>query len=149
MNKAFVREPEDLGRAYCPRCGALGDAVGADVLGRFLTPAAAERLGDVAYFCPAARCDVVYFDPFERLAFTTDLAQPVYPKDRDAPLCGCFGLTEDDIEADLREGTVTRVRELVHQAKSPAADCARRAANGKCCIGEVQRYYMQRKGAGG
>lgn len=28
MNKAFLREPEPDGRAYCPWCQSLGEAVG-------------------------------------------------------------------------------------------------------------------------
>ena len=31
MNKAFVREPDDDGRAYCPRCNSLGAPVGAAI----------------------------------------------------------------------------------------------------------------------
>ena len=28
MNKAFVREPDDTGDRYCPKCQSLGEAVG-------------------------------------------------------------------------------------------------------------------------
>ncbi len=36
MNKAFVREPESDGRAYCPRCGALGTPVNKVTLDRYV-----------------------------------------------------------------------------------------------------------------
>lgn len=144
MNKAFVREPEDTGKYYCPRCGSLGDAVGRAVLERYLQPAALANLGDLACYCPSPRCDVAYFDPFERTARVGELIRPAYPKDRDAPICACLGLTEDDLEADLAEGAPTRLRTIIAQSNAPDADCARRAANGRCCVAEAQRYYMQR-----
>jgi hypothetical protein len=58
-------------------------------------------------------------------------------------LCECFGLTHDDIEADVEEGTPRRVRELLAKSQTPAARCAVLAASGRCCMPEVQRYYMK------
>jgi hypothetical protein len=83
---------------------------------------------------------------FERLLLTDALVAPVYPKDPAAPLCACFGLTAEDVEADVAEGGVTRVRAVIEKAKSPAAQCQIRAASGQSCIGEVQRYYMKHRG---
>jgi hypothetical protein len=74
------------------------------------------------------------------------LRHGVYPKDPRAAICGCFGLTADAIEADLAEGTVRRVRELIARAKGPEARCTTMAASGQSCIAEVQRYYMRRRG---
>ena len=123
MNKAFTREPDDNGQRYCPRCGSLGTTVMTAwkpwQAGCKSTNAAGVHLAEPAYFCPFARCDVVYFDEFERVVATSELAHPVYPKDQDAPLCGCFGLTRDDVEQDLREGGATRVRALLAKSKSP------------------------------
>jgi hypothetical protein len=89
----------------------------------------------------------VYFDAFERVIVTGDLERSVYPKDPDAPLCACFGLTRQDIEADVREGVVTRVKAIIEKAKSPKARCSQMAANGQPCVAYVQKYYMQCRGA--
>ena len=147
MNKAFIKEPDDTGQRHCPRCGSLGTAVQLETLQAHLTPEALRNLSDAAYFCPYPRCDVVYFDAFDRQATTDVLLHGVYPKDREAPMCGCFGLTEEDVEQDIREGGATRVRELLAKAKSPDARCTVRSASGQCCVPEVQRYFMKLRGA--
>ncbi|HEV3003023.1 MAG TPA: hypothetical protein VGX78_01115, partial [Pirellulales bacterium] len=106
MNKAFVKEPEDTGAAHCPRCGSLGIAVVGETLSAQLAPDDRRNLPDTAFFCPFARCDVVYFDQFERTVATGRLARPVFPKDPNAPICSCFDFTCDDIEADVLDGGV-------------------------------------------
>ena len=74
-----------------------------------LRPEAQANLSETAWFCPFPRCEVAYFDTFERVATVDQLRYPVWPKDGEAPLCSCFGLTRDDVEQDIREGGVTRV----------------------------------------
>lgn len=145
MNKAFVREPDDTLSLHCPRCGWLAEPVERVTLDAQLRPEVRGQLGDSAFFCPAESCPVAYFDAFERSIEVEGLVRAVYPKDRDAPICACFGLTEDDIELDLREGTVTRTRAAIERARAPDARCAERAASGRSCIGDVQRYYMRRR----
>lgn len=147
MNKAFLREPEDSGERHCPRCGSLGLAVGDVTLGAHLAPAAQGKVSSPAYFCPYHLCEVAYFDLYERVATCDDLLFTVYPKDPDAPLCGCFGLTAADIEADVREGVVTRTRAVIEQAKTSAAQCPLKAASGRSCIGDVQRYFLKCRGS--
>jgi hypothetical protein len=147
MNKAFVREPEETGDRKCPRCGSLGVAVGGATLDAHLSGAARRLVAETAWFCAFARCDVVYFDAFDRVVDEQVFGKPVYPKDPEAPICSCFGLTLDDVEADIAEGGVTRVRELVEKARSPAARCLQLAPSGQCCVGEVQRTFMQRRAA--
>jgi hypothetical protein len=149
MNKAFIREPDDTAAVRCPRCDSPGSAVQAETLDAFLRPEARGALSDAAFFCPFARCEVAYFDQFERVATVESLVRPVYPKDPEAPLCGCFGLGREEIEADIREGQPTRVRALVARAKSPEARCRTANPTGESCIGEVQRYYMRLWQAGG
>jgi hypothetical protein len=146
MNKAFVREPDQTAD-YCPRCGSQGQPVGGETLQTYLSGDQRRRISEPANFCPFPQCDVAYFDAFERVVLTTDLARPAYPKDPDAPICACFGLTREDIEQDVREGVVTRVKALIEKAKSPEAHCARMAANGCSCVPYVQRYYMQCRAA--
>ena len=142
MNKAFIREPDQTAD-YCPGCGSKGEPVGADTLKSFLTGGQRRAITESANFCPSAKCDVVYFDSFERTILTTDIARPIYPKDPTAPICACFGLTHEDIERDVQEGVKARVKDILEKAKSPGARCRRTAANGRPCIAYVQKYYMQ------
>lgn len=146
MNKAFVKEPEDNGERNCPRCGSLGLPVASETLQAQLVAEAVGQISSSAFFCPLASCEVAYFDPYDRVATTAQLQRPVWPKDPEAPICACFSLTRDDVEADLAEGTVERTRQVVERAKSPEARCTLRAASGRSCVAEVQRYYMKRRG---
>jgi len=149
MNKAFIKEPEQGSTAHCPRCGSLGVGVGEQTLRTLLRPEAQSSVSTSAYFCPFPTCDVVYFDAFERTVSISQLVRPVYPKDPTAPICACFGLTCDDIEEDLAENGVRRTRHVVEQARGPEARCERMSASGQSCVGDVQRYYMQRRQARG
>jgi hypothetical protein len=147
MNKAFVREPDDTGQRHCPACGSLALAVGAATLEAQLSAELRQGLAESAYFCPYPHCEVAYFDDYERRVAAAALPQPVYPKSPSAPLCACFGLTLDDIEADLAEGTPRRVRALLEQARSAEARCTTRSASGRSCVAEVQRTYLRMQAA--
>ena len=144
MNKAFVREPEFDGRAYCPRCGSLGTPVSNETLDHHVQKQTRPRMGESAWFCDFARCDVAYFDLFERSVAVNELQSTVYPKDAASPICACFGFTLEEIEADVHEGTPTRIRELLAKSKSDEAQCQTLAADGRCCVREVRRLYMRR-----
>lgn len=146
MNKAFVREPDEVD-PRCPKCGTPGEKVSQETLQAHLAAAALKQLGPAAYWCPTEICEVAYFDPLEQCALATQLLHPLYPKDPAAAICPCFGLTEDDVEQDIREGIPRRIRELLVKSKSAAAHCVTAAANGRCCVPEVQRYYFRRKAA--
>ncbi|HVT26745.1 MAG TPA: hypothetical protein VHE81_01895 [Lacipirellulaceae bacterium] len=143
MNKAFVREPDDDGRAYCPRCRTLGLQVEHGPLNTHIRPESRLKLQDSAWFCPFARCEVAYFNPFGALVLMDELKAPVYPYDPNAPICACFGLAYDDVEADVREGTPRRIRELLAKSKSDEARCYTLAADGRPCIGTIQELYMR------
>jgi hypothetical protein len=145
MNKAFVRDPDPT-VDRCPQCGTAGQPVGAVILDQFVRPEARNQLGEEASFCPSATCPVAYFDAFDRRIEVTQLARPVYPKDPDAPICGCFGFTCADIDEDVREGVATRTRAQLERSQSSAARCSQSAANGQSCIANVQRYFMKRRG---
>jgi hypothetical protein len=142
MNKAFVKE-NDTTEGRCPRCGSPGTVVYQETLRAHLPPAALQHLTDSAFFCAQPRCSVVYFDLFDRVVEESLVPTPVYPKNPAAPLCACFGLTRDDVEEDIREGSVTRTRACVEKAKSPEARCAVASPSGQSCVAEVQRYYMK------
>ena len=145
MNKAFVREP-DSSEVNCPRCGSVGEEVSRITVEAFVPPDARRQLAATAYFCPMPTCEVAYFDAFEASVPVSALTKDVYPKDPAAPLCPCFGLTRDDVEADVAEGTPRRIRELLAKSKSPAAHCETAAPTGRSCISEVQKYYFKLRG---
>jgi len=143
MNKAFVREPDDTGEHACPRCGSRGQPVEGVTLDALLPGEARAAISEPAWFCPYPKCEVGYFDLFERNIPAASLVRLCFPKDPDAPLCSCFGLTCEDVEADVREGTVTRVKALLARSKSAEARCATMSPEGRTCMTEVQRYYMR------
>ncbi|MDZ4782948.1 MAG: hypothetical protein SGJ19_22100 [Planctomycetia bacterium] len=146
MNKAFVRETDDTASAHCPRCGSAGTCVGSETLEAWLSPAARRTLPDRASFCPYPRCEVVYFDQFDRVVTVDEIERPIYPKHPSAPLCGCFGFSLDDIEADLAEGGVARTKAIVARAQTAEAHCLTAAVDGRSCVGEVQKCYLRLKG---
>jgi hypothetical protein len=116
-----------------------------ETLQSFLPTGALTAVAESAYFCPYPTCDVVYFDVFDRVVRADAIEKHVYPKDPNAPICGCFGLTLDDIEQDIREGVVTRCKELIAKANSPEARCSIMSPSGQSCVPEVQRQYMKRR----
>ena len=119
------------------RAGRGGNARGAS------DGPAAGQVTATANFCPSPRCEVAYFDAFERVVLAAELPRPVYPKDAAAPICACFGLTREDVERDVREGVVTRTRAAIEKAGSPSARCVEMAANGRSCVSYIQKCYMQ------
>ena len=145
MNKAFVREIEDPGDR-CPSCGSIGTTVYQATLRAHLPTGACGQIADSAFFCPHPTCDVAYFDQFQRTTSVANLRTAVYPKDPDAPICPCFGLMCEDIEADVKEGVVTRVKAHLKRAKSEEASCNTKTADGRSCIAAVQRYFMRLRG---
>ncbi len=143
MNKAFVREPDPDGRAFCPQCGTLGITVGKFTLDHHVVAESRVKLGEGAWFCGFARCDVAYFDLFERVVSVSELRRPIYPKDSTAPICSCFGFTLEDIDLAIQTRSPKSIRELLTKSKSKAADCGNLAPDGQCCMQEVQRLYIR------
>jgi hypothetical protein len=142
MNKAFVREP-DTTDVLCPRCGAAGTSVVRAAFEHHVPAEARRSLAASTYFCATPTCGVAYFDAFEAVVAVEALNQAVYPKDIQAPLCCCFGLTLDDVEADIEEGTPTRIRALLAKSKTPAARCELLSPTGHSCIADVQKCYFK------
>src|SRR5687767_14506512 len=102
MNKAFVREP-DTTDVLCPKCGAAGQSVLRVAFEAHAPPEARRPLAASVYFCETPNCPVAYFDAFEAVVPATALVRPVHPKDSAAPFCSCFGLTIEDVEADVAD----------------------------------------------
>lgn len=142
MNKAFLKEP-DTTAGRCPRCGSPGTVVFQETLRAHLSDESLQHLTESAFFCAQPRCSVVYFDLFDRVVEEPAVKTPVYPKNPEALLCTCFGLTREDVEQDIREGTVTRTRACVERAKTSDTRCATTCPSGQSCVAEVQRYYMR------
>ncbi|MGV3485977.1 MAG: hypothetical protein ACO1RT_16295 [Planctomycetaceae bacterium] len=147
MNKAFVREPEPDGRAYCPGCGTLGVAVGRATLDHHIQADARAKLGDSAWFCGFSRCEIAYFDLFERQVSVSELRYPVYPKDLDSPICPCFGFTVENIDEAIEQRSPVAIREMLAKSQSKQANCSVLAPSGQCCMQEVQRLYIRGVGA--
>jgi hypothetical protein len=147
MNKAFVREPETT-EVLCPACGAIGEAALRAAFDAHVPVEVRRPLAASVYFCPTPTCEVAYFDAFEATVLTPALNASVWPKDPDAPLCPCFGMTLDDVKADAADSVPRRIRELLAKSKTPAARCEERSPTGRCCIPEVQRWYFKLRGSG-
>jgi hypothetical protein len=145
MNKAFVREP-DTTEVLCPGCGAAGIDTLRAAFETHVPSDARRPLAASTYFCSTPTCPVAYFDAFEATVPVEVLTKAVYPKDPAAPLCPCFGLTIDDVEDDVADGTPTRIRALFAKAKSPAARCDELSPTGRSCIPDVQRCYFKLRG---
>ena len=106
-------------------------------------------IGDIGWFCNFPKCDVGYFDQFERVIRTDQLRHPVYPKDPRAAICPCFGFTADDVDAAIQQRSPAPIRELLAKSKSKEARCGILAPDGQCCMREVQRLYIRGTSGGG
>jgi len=145
MNKAFTQERDDPGDR-CPACGTIGTPVYQATLEAHVPLEVCARFAGSAFFCPHPTCEVAYFDALEQTVPVSRLRQPLYPKDPAAPICPCFGLTCQEIEADVREGVVTRVRAHLDRARSNRGQCETTTADGQSCVAAVQRYFMRLSG---
>ena len=143
MNKAFTREPDEPDDLRCPRCGAIGSPVSAVTIAHHLREGDKSSLSNDACFCPTPTCAIAYFDRFEQTIPAERLNRPVYPKDLNAPICACFRLKADDVEADAKANNPAGVRELIRMSQTEKAKCEEKAADGRCCVPEVQRVYLR------
>lgn len=144
MNKAFIREPDEIA-SRCPKCQSIGQPVGPQTLNAQLPAAVRQKLAESASFCPDERCDVVYFDDFSGVVTREVFDHPISIKDLAAPLCSCFGLTRDEIEDDVAEGGVARTKAAVLKAQSGDARCTTLAPNGRSCVADIQSYFFKCK----
>jgi CopZ-like zinc binding protein len=145
MNKAFLREP-DTTEVLCPRCQAAGESVPWGTVQHHVPAEKQSGLSASSYFCPTPTCPVAYFDAFESQVLAADLIRPVYPKDPQAPLCPCFGLTTEGVQCDVDEGTPRRIRELLAKSKSADARCSEMSPTGRSCLPLVQKLYFKLRG---
>jgi hypothetical protein len=125
----------------CPANGTEGARVDRQTVKALLTTTALQRLGSGAYrFCPAAGCDVVYFDDEGQTFSTSEIRVGVWQKqpEGDRTICYCFGENELDIRAEIardgRSRAVERVRGHIHAGRCA---CEVRNPRGACCLGDL------------
>jgi hypothetical protein len=143
MNKAFTREPDEPDEVHCPACGAIGSPVSTTTIAQHLRDFDVSPLSSSACFCPTPTCDIAYFDGFNQTIEAARLNRAVYPKDLDAPICACFRLKAVDVEADAQANNPAGVRELIRMSQTERARCEEMAADGKCCVPQVQQVYLK------
>lgn len=145
MNKAFMKEPEQETRVFCPQCGNPAAEVTRAVLDRHISAAARGRLKDRGWYCGVQACDVAYFVEHGAIVFISELAHPVFPYDAKASLCSCFPFFWEDLELDLQDQIPTRIRALYKKSQSEDAHCSELAPDGQCCLKEIQKQYFRLK----
>lgn len=145
MNKAFMKEPEQETRVFCPRCGNPAVEVSAAVLDRHISPPARSRLKDRGWYCGVSSCDVAYFIEHGSVVLISDLAHPVFPYDATASMCSCFPFFWEDLEDDVQDKIPARIRALYQKSQSEAARCSELAPDGQCCLKEIQKHYFRLK----
>ncbi len=145
MNKAFVRDPEPA-EPRCPEpegCGGIGIPVSRKTLLAQLLPDAADRFAETCYYCQNPGCPVAYFDSWGTFVATTALRNLAYPKSPTAPVCPCFGISEEEIREEAIAGRKERVRELLAKAESAAARCETESPTGASCAVEIRRIFLK------
>lgn len=143
VNKAFCREPDATAPPRCPGCGVVGSAVtAATVAAHTATP---EAVSEPAYFCGTEACGVAYYDLFERSIAVGEARDLFWPKDPQGSLCGCHGLTADDVDDAIDTGDLSAVRRVVQASARADAACGLRSCDGRPCAARVQRYFVRRR----
>lgn len=142
MSRAFMKEGENPD-PRCPSCDAAGDPVGTVTLDGQVPAPLRSLLGDKAYYCPTPTCRVGYFNGWGSTLPAEKLQGPAYPKNPDAPLCLCFGLSAADLIADAREGKKARIQEIREEADAPDARCPRFMPDGKTCATRAMQLFRE------
>lgn len=150
MSRAFVREP-DAPEPRCPvpvGCGTQGDSVIRATLVANVGEEAAAALGEEVFFCSDELCEVAYFDATAGRITVDRLLERRWPKDPDAPLCACLGITEATFANWAREGRTDRMREYLARAEGPDARCLTRTLSGQSCVPAARKVFLQAKERG-
>ncbi len=145
MNKAFVSEPEPA-EPRCPTpngCDSLGQRVTRKTLESQLSEDQIATLADKAYYCSSPGCLVAYFDDWGTAVPASALRTSAYPKDPEAPICPCFGVSAEEIRTNAEAGSRERIRELLEKAESHEARCETCSPSGESCVTEVRRLFLQ------
>ena len=136
----------------CPASGTKGTRVDLQTVKTLLTMTALQRLEPGEYrFCPAADCDVVYFDDRGHAFSTSDVRVGVWHKqaEGDRTICYCFGENEADIATEIERGGESRAIERVRaHVQAGRCACEMRNPRGVCCLGDVAATVARRATAG-
>ena len=128
----------------CPVSATTGLKVDLITLKALLTGDGLRRLNGEKYrFCPAADCDVVYFDNAANSVFRPrDLTVRIGLKETadSAPICYCFGYTTGDVRRDFATFGTTEIPTIITaEVKAGHCGCEVRNPQGSCCLGNVSR----------
>ena len=104
MNKAFVREPDDTGRAALSGLRVAGRVGPARNLASARQAGSGWRPGRDGVLLPVSAVRGRVLRHVRAARHDGSPAAGVYPKDPQAPICACFGMTADEVEADARRG---------------------------------------------
>lgn len=140
-----MKEPEQ-GDPACPRCGTPGEPVAPKTLEAQLQTVDRAQLAGTVFYCGNPACATAYFNAWGAAVAVDRLASRAAPKSPEAPICPCFGLKEEDVTADARDGRKDRVRDLVERAKGPEARCAELCPDGQPCLTRVLRLFRETMG---
>jgi len=145
MNKAFMKEP-DAPKPACPMpkgCGSPGVPVSTATVAAQLSPEAAQEFSSDVFYCANPGCPVGYFDQWGHVVPAEDLRTSAWPKDPDAPICSCLGVTADRIIEDALEGNRDTVLRIIEEARKEDAACETRSPEGCSCETRVRRLFLQ------
>ena len=125
----------------CRVCQTKGARVDELTVKALLTEAALRRFEPGAYrFCPAAGCEVVYFEDGGHTFTTRDLRVAVWHKEPIGArtICYCFGENESDMRDELaRTGASRAVERVREHITARRCACEVRNPRGTCCLGDV------------
>ena len=135
----------------CPRCGAIGLAVGDETLTAILEPdAAASLLAVERRFCRTPACSVLYYGADGRCVDKGASRVRVGLKETDdpVPLCYCFGFERADVRREVVEtGGSTIPSRITAEVRADRCACEVKNPSGACCLGEVNKAVKEAKEA--
>jgi len=137
-----MKEPEPE-EPRCPGCKGLGEPVGEPTLEAHLAADVRAPLGPSAFYCADPGCATAYFNGWGSSVPREKLTSTAYPKDPDAPVCSCFGLTAAEVVADARDGRKDRIKSVLERSEGPEARCVAKSPDGRCCRPLVSRLFRE------
>jgi len=145
MNKAFMKEPE-APPPRCPTpkgCGALGTPVGPATLAAQLSPEEIATFSSAVFYCINPGCPVGYFDDWGNAVPADSLRAGAWPKDPEAPICCCLGITADRVIEEALDGCRDTVLRIIEHARQEDATCETASPEGCSCEKRVRRLFLQ------
>ena len=139
--------------SLCPVCGQKGRSVQIFTIRSLLKEQLSSAILNEDYsFCLNPECNTVYFSATKDSIFQKhDLKIRVGLKEKTQPrtLCYCFGITIEDVHAEIREkGKSTIESDISEKVEAGLCHCEDANPEGRCCLGRVsaavkEAYRMQ------